>query len=227
MQQLNPVSQGVHELIERLKQEGVLAGQEQAEKIVEDAERRAQWIIQQAQTEANEMLVRARSESTRLVQGGREALKVAARDLKINLQQTFVRSFGAELERLVTQEVCDEGFLRQLLLQLFAQIREDFALDKQKELTVSLSKSAPSMDNLHYNPDSEEEAQLRRFIKSIAAENLREGIFFTPSQENGYGIRVKLFENDIEIDLSDEAITSLLMEHLQPRFRALLEGLLS
>ena len=41
----------------------------------------------------------------------------------------------------------------------------------------------------------------------------------------GRGIRVRLLDDDLEIDLTDEAIAELLLEHLQPRFRAVLTGM--
>jgi V/A-type H+-transporting ATPase subunit E len=40
----------------------------------------------------------------------------------------------------------------------------------------------------------------------------------------GRGIRVRLKDEELELDLSDRAIADLLLEHLQPRFRAVMEG---
>ena len=37
-------------------------------------------------------------------------------------------------------------------------------------------------------------------------------------------MKVFLKNEQVEIDLSEKAIASMLLEHLQPRFRALLEG---
>jgi len=34
-----------------------------------------------------------------------------------------------------------------------------------------------------------------------------------------------MVDKDISLDLTDEAIAALLLEHLQPRFRAILEGI--
>jgi V/A-type H+-transporting ATPase subunit E len=38
-------------------------------------------------------------------------------------------------------------------------------------------------------------------------------------------LRLRLVENEVVLDLSDRAIANVLLQHLQPRFRALLEGM--
>jgi V/A-type H+-transporting ATPase subunit E len=35
---------------------------------------------------------------------------------------------------------------------------------------------------------------------------------------------VRVSERDVTLDLSDRAVAALLLQHLQPRFRAILEG---
>jgi V/A-type H+-transporting ATPase subunit E len=39
------------------------------------------------------------------------------------------------------------------------------------------------------------------------------------------GIQVRLVDKEIILDLNDQTIADLLLAHLQPRFRALLEGI--
>ncbi|MGL5741105.1 MAG: hypothetical protein ACRCXC_00405 [Legionella sp.] len=39
-------------------------------------------------------------------------------------------------------------------------------------------------------------------------------------------IKVHLVDAEIVLDLTEDAVSSLLIKHMQPRFRALLEGLL-
>jgi V/A-type H+-transporting ATPase subunit E len=53
---------------------------------------------------------------------------------------------------------------------------------------------------------------------------LREGI--TLDTHDGKGIRIRTSGEDTEIDLSDRALAELLLRHLQPRFRAILEGVI-
>jgi V/A-type H+-transporting ATPase subunit E len=45
-----------------------------------------------------------------------------------------------------------------------------------------------------------------------------------PHGEVHAGIRVRLVGQDLEIDLSDRALSDLLLEHLTPRYRAIVTG---
>ena len=53
----------------------------------------------------------------------------------------------------------------------------------------------------------------------------REGITYQPAGDVTCGLKVYMKDGDVEVELTDEAITAVLLEHLQPRFRALLEGI--
>ena len=54
---------------------------------------------------------------------------------------------------------------------------------------------------------------------------LREGVSFSASEDVQAGIRVQVKDKDIILDLTEEAVAGLLLQHLQPRFRAILEGI--
>lgn len=49
-------SSGVENLIQRLREQGVEAGQSNAEKIVLDAQKRATWIVEEAELEAKQLI---------------------------------------------------------------------------------------------------------------------------------------------------------------------------
>lgn len=53
-------SSGVENLIQRLRDQGVEAGQEKAESIVPDAQKRAEWIIEEAELEAQQLVDEAK-----------------------------------------------------------------------------------------------------------------------------------------------------------------------
>ena len=65
-------------------------------------------------------------------------------------------------------------------------------------------------------------ARHREFHRA-AADVLREGLTFGVSDEAAAGVTVRLLEEDVEIELTDETVTALLMEYMLPRFRAILE----
>jgi V/A-type H+-transporting ATPase subunit E len=53
---------------------------------------------------------------------------------------------------------------------------------------------------------------------------LREGLTLVPDSEIEGGARVRLVQDQLEIDLSDRAISRLIAQRLLPRFRAILDG---
>ena len=63
------------------------------------------------------------------------------------------------------------------------------------------------------------------FVLGLTGDMLREGVTFRSSDDMGPGIRVEVKDKDIVLDVSEEAVAGLLLQHLQPRFRAILEGI--
>jgi V/A-type H+-transporting ATPase subunit E len=55
---------------------------------------------------------------------------------------------------------------------------------------------------------------------------LREGLDIGARDDQEAGIRIQLLDDDLEIDLTDRAIADLLLRHLVPRFRAMMEGII-
>ena len=56
-------SSGIEELIERLRNEGVISGQEKAEDLVTNAQKHAEWIIEKAELEAKQLIEKARQQA--------------------------------------------------------------------------------------------------------------------------------------------------------------------
>ena len=55
---------------------------------------------------------------------------------------------------------------------------------------------------------------------------LRDGLELGTREDTSAGIRIQLLDENVEIELTDEAIAELLLRHLVPRFRAIMEGII-
>ncbi len=66
--------------------------------------------------------------------------------------------------------------------------------------------------------------RMRNLVLGITGEMLREGVELKPSEDMSGGIRIQMVGEDLEIDLSDKAISELLLEILLPRYRAIVTG---
>ncbi|WP_440996200.1 hypothetical protein [Arhodomonas sp. SL1] len=217
-------SSGVEALLERLRDEGVEAGRERARHIVADAERRATWMIEQAERDAEGIREEARREAKHLEHSAREAVRTAARDTILEMQATLTHRFRAHLHWLVRETLSEESLLRELVLELAARAREDTPLDADGDVEFILPRDVVGLEELRRNPEELREGSLSHFVVAMARDVLREGVRFTAG-DHEHGLRVRLTDHDMEIDITEAAVAELLLEHLQPRFRAMLEGI--
>jgi len=222
---MHGASSGVEALIERLRGEGVEQGREEARRIVADAEKRAIWMIEQAERDAQELREQAREETTRLETAAKEALRVAARDSVLEMQTTLTHRFRDHLRRLVGQALSQEDLLQRLILELAARTRADTPLDAEQDVEVMLPRDVLGLEELRRRPEELKEGTLSHFVVAQAREVLREGVRFSAGEQPS-GLRIRLHEHEMELDISDEAVAELLLAHLQPRFRAMLEGII-
>lgn len=219
-------SSGVEALIERLKEEGIAAGRKKAESIVIDAEKRAEWIIKEAQLEAQSLVNEARAEAEAMKAAGEDALKLAARDVFLRLRDTLLDSFSQEVTRVVGKQMARKDFLEKLILALAGRVRDKTGIDSNRQVVIQLPEDVIGVEELCRNPEELREGALTRFTASIAADLLREGVKFEVSDDLSGGLLIKLEEDNIVIDFSDKTVAALLLEHIQPRFRALLQGII-
>lgn len=217
-------SSGVEALIERLRDEGVKAGREEAARIEAQARQQAAERLREAETRAAQILEQARQEADALRKGGEEALRIAMRDTVLRLKVELSDRFSDEVERLISAELEQEAFLQQLILEVAARARAESGLDAGQPVEVQLPKALVSPEELRRNPLELREGSLSHFVLSLAGNVLAEGVTFRVDEREGRGIRLYLRDKDVHIDLTDEAVAALLLAHLQPRFRAILEG---
>ena len=225
MEKSHIASSGVEKLIERLRDEAINAGQAKAEDIVVNAQKRAEWIVEEAELEAQQLLENARSEAEALKSAGLDALRLATRDALLKLRDTLLGSFSQEVKRVVGKQMAKEEFIEQLILSLAGRVREKTGLDNNQKITFQLPEDVVGIDELRKNPEELNKGALSHLSAAIAADLLREGIKFDVSEEMKGGLIIKLEDSNMIIDFTDEAVATLLLEHLQPRFRTLLQGI--
>lgn len=218
-------SSGVEALIERLKNEGVVAGQEKAEDIVSNAQKRAEWIIEEAELEAQTLLEQAHKQAKDIKAAGQDALQLATRDALLKLRDTLLGSFSDEVMRVVGEQMSDKRFTEQLILTLAGSVRDKSGITASTEIVISLPEDIIGVDELRKNPEELKQGSLSHYTAAIAANLLRDGVTFEISDEFKAGLSVRLVEDAMVIDFTDETVTALLLEHIQPRFRALLQGI--
>ncbi|MBI3993788.1 MAG: hypothetical protein HY342_10975 [Candidatus Lambdaproteobacteria bacterium] len=218
-------SAGVQALIERLREDGVERGRGRAEEIVREAQNRADWIVTQAEHEAEALVANARTESEQMRVAGEEAIRVAMRDTLLGMKTTLENQFNDAVLRLVSGEMKNVDFLRQLILAVTRRAVEEAGITGEEPMELSLPHDVVGLEELRHNPQALQSGPLSQLVLSVAGEVLREGVTLHGRHEDGGGIHVRLVDRDIEIDLTEQAVATALLQHLQPRFRAIVEGI--
>jgi V/A-type H+/Na+-transporting ATPase subunit E len=217
-------SSGVEALIERLREEGVESGRAEAEQIVAEAGRQAAAIVREAHARAQEVLHKAREDAERTQTAGEEALRVAMRDSILKMKGHLSTRFSEEVRRLVAADMAQEAFLARLILEVAGRARQEAAMDEAPELEILLPPGVVALDELRRRPEELREGSLSHFVLSVANNVLRHGVSFGTAVDLTGGIRIRLQDGEIQVDLTPERVAEVLLEHLHPRFRAILEG---
>ncbi len=213
-----PQASGVQELIARIRDDGVQSGKEEADRLVAEARREAARLTADAQAQVEEMRQKATAEIESFKHAALESLKMAARDSALQLEAEVLSAFQAHVKRLVAPVTHDGSFIRALTLVLAGRAVDEYLHDKPLQILVS-----DLLDGTD-QAGGELEARAREAVLGISGDLLREGVELIPSSDVEGGARVRVVGEDLEIDLTDEAVSQLLLKHLLPRYRAILEG---
>ncbi|WP_306142731.1 hypothetical protein [Roseibium sp. MMSF_3412] len=221
----NAAGAGVQALIDRLKSEGVSAGQSEGDEILSKARAKADEIVSEAQKRADALLADARAEAAREKAATEDGLKVAARDLVLSLRNELGDRIQQEAGRLVGTTLGDEQFLEKLILAMAGNAKDNASVVDTEPMEIVLPEKVVTFEELKQSPEAVEPGTLTHFVIALAGEALRDGVTFSTAP--GFdGIKVKLTDRNVSIDLTEEAIATLLKRHLQPRLRAVMEGVL-
>ncbi len=215
----------VQALVERLKTEGVAVGKNEAEAIIADAQAKAASIISAAEARAAAIVSTAQAEAVKQEAATKDGLKIAARDLVLSMRNELGDRIQEEATRLVAVTLADETFLQNLIVAMAGTAKETAAVTATDQMVIVLPEKVVTFEELKQSPESVEPGTLTHFVIALAGEVLRKGVTF--SSEPGFdGIKIKLTDRDVAIDLTEETIAGLLKKHLQPRLRAVMEGVL-
>ncbi len=216
-QAFNKTDSGVQNLVDRIRDQGILAANEKANKILRDAEVKSAKMLSDAKLEVEKLRETARLEIEADHAAALEALKLSARDAMLQLKAKVSSEFEVFVQRLVTSATRDEQFIKTIVLVLAGHVEEELIGDKDIQILISEVI-------LTGKPNEELGERGKQTILSLSSEMLREGVELIPSSDIQGGANVRLIKDKLEIDLSDKAIASLLYQRMMPRFQAILEG---
>ncbi len=216
-------AQGVEQFIQQLRDKGVEAGQREADRLLDEARQMALEIVQKANREADEMKAKIKKDVEQEKASAEAALKLAFRDTVLRLKADITSRFAAQVKNLVSVTMHDGESLRELILEVVRKI-----LTKEMEnqpIEILISPEIIRGNEFSDHPDDSQADPLSTLIKELSSEMLQQEIEIKASGDQTEGIRIRLIDKDLEIELTEQSISDLLLKHLLPRFRARLEGM--
>jgi V/A-type H+/Na+-transporting ATPase subunit E len=96
-----------------------------------------------------------------------------------------------------------------------------------EDMDILLPEKVMGLEELRQHPSSLKEGPLVEILSEVTRELLKSEVTFKSGLPGKQGLVFALREGEIMIELTDEALTNLLLTHLQPRFRAILEGVVA
>lgn len=208
-------SSGVQELIEQIRDQGVQAAKNEADRLLREAQKQAAEIVAQAKAEADAERVKARADIEAHRAASLDALQLAARDTVLELKARVITRVEEFVRRLVVSATQDKELVRSLVLVLAGHAADEFI--KDKDIEVRISKSL-------LDDQSALEEESKRAILGLSSDMLREGLQLVADDEIAGGARVRLVDDKLEIDLSDRVVSRMIAQRMIPRFVAILEG---
>ena len=210
---------GVQELIDQIREKGVSEGKNEGMRIVSDAEQRAEWIIKQAKEEAEAIRHAAEQDARFVTVAGQDALDLAFRDIKLKLKDELSIQFSEQLRKLVEKELQDPDTLKALLISAVSK-----TAIPDEPLTIVLPDKTKGISELREDPKSLEQGALVELVSDTAKKMLSKGVEVRLGSNFNSGLTFLLDDGKVSIEVTDQSLSSMLLQHLQPRFRAILEG---
>ena len=166
----------------------------------------------------------AQQQADNLLTGGQEALKTAMRDMALSLKASLTDSFKADVMRLVTKDMQTPELLEKLIIEIAGKTRQHSDINESQAIEFVLPETVVGLSELRDAPEKLENSPLTELVFGLTRDMLVEGVTFKTSADIPSGVHIKLKDRDVTLDFTDQSVAAMLLEHLQPRFRAILEG---
>ena len=109
-----------------------------------------------------------------------------------------------------------------MILALAGRVAPDLKPDQAIEIMLA---EEWSLDGNGKSIGDQKKSKADPFVVAVANDILREGFEIKTGGEHKQGIRLRVVGKDTDIDLSDEALSDLILKYLTPRFRSIAQGI--
>jgi V/A-type H+-transporting ATPase subunit E len=199
------MDQKLQELTEKLYQEGVLKGNNEAEKIIADARVQAKEIIENAKAEAEAIIIDSEKKSAELSKNTRSELQLASGQMLSALQQEVVTLIsGSIIEATVKPATDDIKYIQELILTAVQN------WSAKQDLLIAVSeKDIKSIESFF---ESHVKKQLDKGITINSANNIKAGFQIGPA------------DGSYKVSFTQDDFMNFFKEFIRPKVVELLYG---
>ena len=198
------MSEEIKSLLEKIRSEGVEAGEKKAQEIELEAKKEAQAILQKAGSDAEKLIAEAGSRVARMEANSRELLKQAARDMLLSLR----REITGMLDKIILGSLQD-ALRPEELARIIAGLVKDCARQAEGEIVISLKK--------------EDLQRLEEGYLAALKQKAGRGVVLREADDIQAGFSISFDAGKSQYDFSDRALAAYLGGCLKPKIKALLE----
>ena len=184
------------ELIQKIKEDGVVSAQQQSARIIQEAEQRARALIKSAEERAQKIEEEAKIKADQDEARGREALVQASRDLLLNMTNKITSLFDASLGKAVARAT-DEKVLSALISSVLK------GMDKKNDYVIELS------------PD--DARKIGDALVASFGKEVKGGLEIHPTKMVEAGFRIQEKEGKAFYDFSSKTIAENLAAYVNPK----------
>lgn len=200
------MAEEIKELIEKIRSEGVRAGEDKAKEIELDALKRARQIINDAEAEAKGVLSEARESISRSEESSRSSLKQAARDCIIGLKKEIL----AALNKITLSHV-HKALTIEETGKLIAHLLKECKAKDKGDVTVSLKK--------------EDTDKLAGLFMSELSDELKKNLILKPSEDIRGGFTISYDHSKSYYDFTDKALAEYIGSYIRPKLSEILKDI--
>ena len=194
MAETTKTSSGVQELIDRIRDQGVQAAQEEADRLLRDAQATSAEIVATAKAEAEATQAKARTEIEAYRLASMDASEACRRDTVLDLKARVMSRFEEFVQAVGYLGHARQGTGSEHRARPSGPRGDEFIKDKEIEVRLSSSLLEGQTE-----PVFKEEGKLA--ILGLSSDMLREGLELVSDSDIEGGARVRLVQDKLEIDL--------------------------
>jgi len=200
------MAEEIKELIEKIRSEGVRAGEDKAKAIELDALKRARKITADAEAEAKRILSEARESISRSEESSMSSLKQAARDCLIGLKKEILAILNkitlSHMHKALTVE--ETG-------KLIAHLLKECKAKDKGDVIVSLKK--------------EDADKLAGVLMSELSGELKKNLVLKPSEDIRGGFTISYDHGKSYYDFTDRALADYIGSYIRPKLIDILKDI--